>query len=145
MNIFKAYKRKTDLIVHGAKMIIGEDDEGKEISVRIARAHESYPLFQNAVQDALESKKRTLDSLEKSDKKAAGKLRSEIVMSAFASTCIKSWENVSDADGTPLECTEANIQLVADALPELMEDLFKFGSTDSNYIGEFDEGDALKN
>ena len=68
MNIFKAYKRNEDLIVKGAKMVLGETDDGKEISIRIARAHESYPEFQNEVQSLLEQNKRKLDSLAKSDK-----------------------------------------------------------------------------
>lgn len=145
MNLFTAYKRNDDLIVHGARIVLGVTSDNKEISMRIARAHESYPDFQSAVQDKIEQNKRTLDSLEKSDKKASAKLRSDLVMAAFCETCIKSWENVQDKDGTVLECNEANIQRLATELPELMEELFKFASTDSNYVGEFDEKGALKN
>lgn len=145
MNIFKAYKRNEGLIVKGAKLVLGETDDGKEISMRIARAHESYPEFQNEVQSLLEQNKRKLDSLAKSDKKAENKLRGDLVMSAFASTCIKSWENVRDDQDNELVCNEESIQKIADTLPELLEDLFKFATTDSNYVGDFDEGKALKN
>lgn len=145
MNIFKSYKRNADLIVAGAKFVAGETDDGKEISIRVARAHESYEPFQNEVQALLEKNKRKLDSLAKSDKKAENKLRGDLVMSAFASTCIKSWENVRDEQDNEMVCNEESIQKIANELPELLEDLFKFSTTDSNYVGEFDEGEALKN
>lgn len=144
MNIFKAFKRNDDLIVKGAKLVLGETEEGKEISFRIARAHESYPDFQAAVQDGLEKNKRTLDSLDKTDKKAESKLRTDIVMSAFVSTCIKGWENVQAEDGTDLVYGEDSIKKLAE-LPELIEEMFKFASTDKNYVGEFDAKGALKN
>lgn len=144
MNIFKAFKRNADLIVHGAKIVLGETDDGKEISFRVARAHESYPEFQSAVQDGLEKNKRTLDSLEKTDKKAESKLRTDIVMSAFVSTCIKSWDNVKDENDADLAYGEDSLKKLAE-LPELIEELFKFASTDKNYVGEFDAEGALKN
>lgn len=144
MNIFKAFKRNDDLIVKGAKLVIGETAEGKEISFRIARAHESYPDFQSAVQDGLEKNKRALDSLDKTDKKAESKLRTDIVMSAFVSTCIKGWENVQAEDGTDLVYSEDAIKALAE-LPELIEEMFKFASTDKNYVGDFDAQGALKN
>lgn len=144
MNIFKHFRRNNDLIVQGALCVIGEDDDGKEISFRIARAHDSYAVFQNSVQDKIESKKRTLDSLAKTDKRAESKLRTELVLAAFVETCIKGWSNVKDENGNDLPYSEDALQKIAD-LPELVEDLFKFASTDSNYVGEFDEKESLKN
>ena len=145
MNLFKAFKRNDDLIKHGRRHVVGETDNGQEIAFIVARAHESNEKFQAEVQRRLEAKRRTLDSLAKSDKTRESKLRTEIVMSAFAEVCIKGWENVADENDQPLEYSEENVQKIATLLPELLEDLFKFASDDTNYVGEFDEADALKN
>lgn len=145
MNLFKQFRRNDDLIKHGARFVAGMTDDEKEISFMIARAHQSNEVFQTAVQRGLEAKRRTLDSLAKSDKIAEGKLRSKIVLSAFAEHCIKSWENVRDENDQVLEYSEESIQKIATMLPELIEEMFEFASDDSNYVGEFDEKEAVKN
>ena len=66
-------------------------------------------------------------------------------MKVFADNCIKGWANVEGADGNLLEYTEENIRKIHDELPELIEELYKFGVNDSNYVGSFDEEESLKN
>lgn len=144
MNIFKAYRRNDDLIVKGAPKVIGVADNGEDIVIRVARAHESNEVFQNEVQDIIEKNRRKLDALSRTDKKASDKLRSDYVLQAFVYTCIKGWDNLADEAGADLPYTEESLQKLA-ALPELIEDLFKFASDDKNYVGDFSEKEALKN
>jgi len=145
MNIFKHFRRNNDLIVNGAKCVIGKNEKGEEVYFLIARAHESYPVYGPAIQDALERNKREIDAAEKRSKAEHTKLRSDIVLKVFADNCIKGWSNVEGADGSLLEYTEENIRKIYDELPELIEELYKFGVDDSNYVGSFDEEESLKN
>lgn len=144
MNLFKDFKRNDAYIKNGRRYVVGVSDNDKEIAFFIARAHESNESFQHEVQKRLEAKRRTLDSLSKTDKQAETKMRSELVLGAFVESCIKGWENVQDETGADLAYGDEGLKKIA-TLPELVEDLFKFASTDSNYVGEFDEEDALKN
>lgn len=143
MSIFKQFKRHEDRIINGARKEVGNDINGAPIVFLVARAHESNPPFQKAVQTLLEQNKTQLDNLYRTDTEAEGELRSKLVMDAFVGTCIRGWENVVDEDGTQLAFGEPALDKIA-KLPELTELLFKFATTSANYVGTFDETTALK-
>lgn len=118
MSLYKQFATDTNLEKSGIELQYGENANGDEIIIRIARAGGSNTAYTKRMESLVKPYRRQIQA-ETIDNKVLEKL----VMQAFAETVVLGWENVEGRDGTVLEFNVANvIQLFTD-LPDLFKDV----------------------
>lgn len=118
MSLYKQYATDTNLEKTGIELQYGENANGDEIIIRVARAGGSNTAYTKRMEALVKPYRRQIQA-ETIDNKVLEKL----VMQAFAETVVLGWENVEDRDGNPMEFNVANvIQLFTD-LPDLFKDV----------------------
>ena len=118
MSLYKQYATDANLEKTGIELQYGENANGDEIIIRVARAGGSNTAYTKRMEALVKPYRRQIQA-ETIDNKVLEKL----VMQAFAETVVLGWENVEGRDGTVLEFNVANvIQLFTD-LPDLFKDV----------------------
>lgn len=118
MSLYKQYATDTNLEKSGIELQYGENANGDEIIIRVARAGGSNTAYTKRMEALVKPYRRQIQA-ETIDNKVLEKL----VMQAFAETVVLGWENVEDRNGNPMEFNVANvIQLFTD-LPDLFKDV----------------------
>lgn len=142
MSIWTQFERNEDRATNGAKLVLGTDKDGAEIAVWVGRVHVSNLQFKQAVSNLRKERQSAIDSAKG---EAHTELMSELTREGTARACILKWTGFTHKDGTPMELTQDNVQLIKESLPELFDKIITFGVDDSNYLGTFDEVETLKN
>lgn len=118
MSLYKQYATDANLEKTGIELQYGENANGDEIIIRVARAGGSNTAYTKRMEALVKPYRRQIQA-ETIDNKVLEKL----VMQAFAETVVLGWENVEDRNGNPMEFNVANvIQLFTD-LPDLFKDV----------------------
>lgn len=118
MSLYKQYATDTNLEKTGIELQYGENANGGEIIIRVARAGGSNTAYTKRMEALVKPYRRQIQA-ETIDNKVLEKL----VMQAFAETVVLGWENVEDRNGNLMEFNVANvIQLFTD-LPDLFKDV----------------------
>lgn len=141
MNIWDLQRNETR-IAHGAVMVLGKNAEKQDVSVTVARIHHSNKAFQTAAENIKKIRQTEIDSAKPEDLQ---KIMSEITTEAAKISCITGWANFTFKDGSPMPCTQENIEFIHTTLPELFDRIVQFGVSDANYLGTFNEEDSVKN
>lgn len=118
MSLYKQFATDTNLEKTGIELQYGENANGDEIIIRVARAGGSNTAYTKRMEALVKPYRRQIQA-ETIDNKVLEKL----VMQAFAETVVLGWENVEGRDGNLMEFNVVNvIQLFTD-LPDLFKDV----------------------
>jgi len=140
MDIFKQFRRDEDRIVSGAKFYL---DKANDVWIKVARMHESNPVFKKAGQAKAEFHQAELERL-KDNKEAHTEFLNKLGAETMADVLITGWNNL-EMNGEPFAYSVDNAHLIRTELPELFEQLTQFALNPKNYVGSFNEEESLKN
>ena len=144
MNIFSKFKRNDDAINNGKLMVIGYDND-KPIGVMVARIHESNVKYETQLNNVKKTRQAELDRIRKADEEQFQKIITKITEDVICDACIVGFVGVKDENGVELAFTPENVRRIKDELPELFDKICAFGTDSTNYVGEFDETESVKN
>lgn len=136
MELLKRYKRDTGRTEKGFKFVLGKD-----AYIRIARMHDSNPQFKAATDALVRQRQHELDNLKGRSKNEA---YADIAEAAFGQVCITEIVGVTLGDDV-ITADAIGIARIKTEVPELWQELMTAAIDASNYIGEFDEENSLKN
>jgi hypothetical protein len=144
MSLAKIFKQNAARTLGGAWMVIGTSADGSLMRLRVARAEGSNTAFKLAMERLAKPHQHALKG-----KKPNEAILTKIYQQALAETCILGWENLVDTDAHGEEhvitySTAAALALL-ETYPELYSAVSEFASDSTNYVGDFDEEEALKN
>lgn len=125
MNLYSAYKTDGNLETSGVILSYGENENGKKIAIKVARAGGSNKAFQRVLNAKTRPYRRQIDQGTMSNEVMEGLLRE-----VYADTIVLAWENVEDENGDAMECTRENIIKLFTDLPDLFTDV-RTGATES--------------
>lgn len=145
MNIFAKFKRNNDAINNGKLMVLGYDADSKPIGVLVARIHESNLQYEAYLNNIKKTRQTELDRIRKVDEEQFQKVIMSLTEEAISSTCIVGFVGLKDENGNDLTFTRENVDRIKCELPELYDKICAFGSDPTNYVGEFNEADSVKN
>jgi hypothetical protein len=132
--LFKQFKMDTDVEKTGIVLEFGENADGTQSTIRIARAGGANNAYSKRLEAKLKPYRRQIQT-ETMDRK----LLESIVREVFAETCVLGWEHVQDADGTDIAYTRENVVKLLTDLPELYAYLQEQANTLALYRAEINE------
>lgn len=144
MNIFSKFKRNDDAINNGKLMVIGYENE-QPIGVLVARIHESNVKYETQLANVRKTRQAELDRIRKADEDQFQKVITKITEDVICETCVVGFVGLTDENGAPFEFTSDNVRRIRNDLPELFDKIVQFGTDATNYVGEFNEADSVKN
>jgi hypothetical protein len=118
MNLYTQFKSDSNLEKAGILLEYGFDKDGKPITIRIARAGGSNAAFTKRMEAKVKPYRRQIQT-ETIDTQVVEKLLREV----YAETVVLGWDNVSDADGNPMQFSFANCVKLFEDLPDLFKDI----------------------
>ena len=142
MNIFAKFKRNDTAVNDGKMLVLGKDDNGNDVGVIVARIHASNVAFKTFLEN---EKKKNQHALEHMSDDEQSKFVERITDEAIKATCIKGFIGLTDDKGTVIDTSPETIERVHKELPELFDQIVRFGLDSKNYVGSFDEEASLKN
>lgn len=119
MSLFKNYATDSAKEANGVTVPVGTNDDGTEISFVIARLGGGNKAYAKALEAAQKPYRRQIQL-----KTMDTELHEKIFREVFASTIIKGWSNVRDADEKEISFTSKNAAMLLEKLPNLYDDLF---------------------
>lgn len=126
MGLYSSYKTDENLETAGIALVVGETDAGKKVCIKIARAGGANKAFQRVLAAKTRPYRRQIDQNTMSNSVMEG-----LMAEVYADTVVLDWENVTDENDNPLDCTRENIIKVFTDLPDLFSDV-RAGAADSS-------------
>lgn len=142
-DLYAKYKRNEARVQEGAPMIIGQTADGEDVIIYVARIHSSNAQFKAYVENLRRTNKRKLDTATPDEQ---NEIYTKFAEDAAEATCVKGWTaNMQDMDGNLIAYSPEAVHKIRTDLPELFTAIMDFGADASNYVGSFDENEAVKN
>lgn len=138
-SLYSMFKTDTSLETEGVELKYGETENGDDIVIVIARAGGSNKQYQKALTTKLRPYRRQAET-----GTLAKEVADDIMLDVFAETVVKSWRNITDADGNVLQFNAENVKKVFRDLPDLYADVQSAAMSASVFKAEAAE-DAAKN
>lgn len=126
MGLYSSYKTDESLETAGIALVVGENDAGKKICIKIARAGGANKAFQRVLAAKTRPYRRQIDQNTMSNS-----VMESLICEVYADTVVLDWENVEDEQGNPMDCTRENIIKLFTDLPDLFADV-RAGAADSS-------------
>lgn len=117
MNVYEALETDPKKELDGIEVKVGD------ATLKVARAGGANRKFQSVLRELIRGLR---PDDEEGNERALAK--------AYAQCVVKSWENVDDRDGTPLECTPENVERVLLDLPVLRDAITLATQNFENYL-----------
>ena len=137
MSLYTQFGTDSNLETSGILLQYGQNSQGKDICIRIARAGGNNKQYQKRMETLIKPYRRQIQN-ETLDNDIADKITKEV----YAQTVVLGWENVEDENGEELEFSVANcIKLFTD-LPELWSDIQQQDTRASLFRAEILENDS---
>ena len=137
MSLYRQYAMDTNVEKDGVLLNLGTTDDGKMITMRIARAGGANQKFNKTVEAVLKPYRRQIQT-DTIDRKLLEKLIHEV----FAKAVVLGWENVQDADGNDLDFTYENVMKIFSDLPEVFTEVQEAANKSSLFRAMVREADA---
>lgn len=118
MSLYSQFKTDKSVEQEGVVLEYGKTDDGKIISIRIARAGGANLRYTKLLEVAIKPYRRQLQN-ETLDNNVA----ESITQLVYAQSIVLGWENVEDAEGKPMEFTVDNCIKLFKDLPDLWSDI----------------------
>lgn len=126
MGLYSSYKTDESLETSGVVLVVGENDAGKKIGIKIARAGGANKAFQRVLAAKTRPYRRQIEQNTMSNS-----VMESLICEVYADTVVLDWENVEDEHGNPMDCTRENIIKLFTDLPDLFADV-RAGAADSS-------------
>lgn len=118
MNLYAQFATDKNLEETGIRISYGADGDMTAPAFIVARMGGRNRAYQAALMTKMKPYKRQLDA-----GTLAPEVSESILLDVFVSKILKGWENVTDRNGQPLECTIENAKRLFTELPDLYSDL----------------------
>ena len=118
MSLYAQFGTDKNLECTGILLQYGQNSQGKDICIRIARAGGSNKQYQKRMEALVKPYRRQIQN-----ETISNDLMEKLVQQAFAETVVLGWENVEDKDGKPMEFTVDNCLNLFKDLPDLFKDI----------------------
>lgn len=139
-NLYKMFATDKDAEKDGVWMNLGpvSDEPGSpDMKIKIARAGGGNVKFEKVRERVFKPYRHQIDNQVLNEEIAQRLLRE-----LYADAVVLGWENITDPDGNPLECTTANCIDLFAALPQLYEAVKKYSSEITLFRQQIREEDA---
>lgn len=128
MGIYKDFKTDVDAEINGIRVETSVNDDGTIATFILARSGRSNKMYQKCLEVEMRPYKRQIELGTLNDD-----IAQRMLLSVFAKSVLKGWENVEDENGNKLEFTHANICKVMTDLPDLYLELTTRANEASNF------------
>lgn len=118
MSLYAQFGTDKNLESTGILLQYGQNSQGKDICIRIARAGGSNKQYQKRMEALVKPYRRQIQN-----ETISNDVMEKLVQQAFAETVVLGWENVEDKDGKPMEFTVDNCLTLFKDLPDLFKDI----------------------
>lgn len=118
MSLYAQFGTDKNLESTGILLQYGQNSQGKDICIRIARAGGSNKQYQKRMEALVKPYRRQIQN-----ETISNDVMEKLVQQAFAETVVLGWENVEDKDGKPMEFTVDNCLNLFKDLPDLFKDI----------------------
>lgn len=131
MSLYSQFDSNTDKETNGVKIVMGNNEDGTEISFILCRMGGANKSYQKALEQATRPYRRQIQAETMSED-----LSEEIFMKVFCKTILKGWSNVRDRNNTELPFEFETARKIFTELPELYRELQAQSSNIANYRDE---------
>lgn len=118
MSLYTQFGTDSNLETSGILLQYGQNSQGKDICIRIARAGGNNKQYQKRMETLIKPYRRQIQN-----ETISNDLMEKLVQQAFAETVVLGWENVEGKDGKPLEFNVDNCIALFKDLPDLFKDI----------------------
>lgn len=118
MSLYKQFKTDESLEKTGILLEYGTTEDGKPISIRIARAGGSNRAYERRIEAEVKPYRRQIQN-----ETIENAVVNRILRKVYAETIVLGWENVQDKDGKPMPFTVENCVKLFEDLPDLFKDI----------------------
>lgn len=131
MSLYKLYRSDKDLERQGVWLNFGENSDGQEIRVKVARVGGSNHRYAKAMERATRPHRRAIAAGTLSDAQSR-----RIFYEVYADTILLDWEGVQGPDDKPLPYNRENVLKVFNDLP----DFFNVIREQAEQLSNFQDG-----
>lgn len=118
MSLYTQFGTDSNLETSGILLQYGQNSQGKDICIRIARAGGNNKQYQKRMETLIKPYRRQIQN-----ETISNDLMEKLVQQAFAETVVLGWENVEGKDGKSLEFNVDNCIALFKDLPDLFKDI----------------------